>query len=257
MTTLRLNLLELYHTAGAGHIACSLSCIDLLYHLFQRKREADRIILSKGHAAAALYVCLQHFGQLSKEQLNTFYHDGTRLSAHPSPGLHPWAPLATGSLGHGLPVGCGMALAMKKLHNNGRVYVLMSDGETNEGTTWEAAHFARQHQLGNLVVVVDKNRIQGFGKTAEVLGDTTTEAQWKSLGWHVLHTDGHDSESIEKTISLAETAGESTPCVILADTVKGKGVSFMENTIDWHYWPMSPAQYEQAVNELRQGGGYE
>jgi len=257
MIALRLKLLELYHAAGAGHIACSLSCIDLLYQLFQRKRDTDRIILSKGHAAAALYVCLHHFGQLSDDELNTFYHEGTRLSAHPSPGLHPWAPLATGSLGHGLPVGCGMALAMKKQHREGRVYVLMSDGETNEGTTWEAAHFARQHQLGNLVVVVDKNRIQGFGKTTEVLGDTTTEAQWKSLGWRVLHTDGHEAESIEKTLSLTDERGETTPCVILAETVKGKGVRFMENTVDWHYWPMNQEQYRQAVNELREECGHE
>jgi transketolase len=248
---LRLRILELYHSAGAGHIACSLSCIDLLYAVFSAIQQNDRILLSKGHAAVALYACLEYFGELKTEQLDTFYKDGTNLSAHPSPWLSESAPFATGSLGHGFPVAAGIALAKKRSIPTARVFVLMSDGETNEGTTWEAAHFARTHKLSNLIVLIDKNGIQGFDRSEKVLGDTSAKDQWESLGFNVMETDGHCPTQLSQTLELAKKMENDRPTVILARTVKGKGVSFMENTVDWHYWPMNEDQYRCAVSEIK------
>lgn len=247
---LRLRILELYHSAGAGHIACSLSCIDLLFAVFSAKQANDRILLSKGHAAVALYACLEHFGELKAEHLDTFYKDGTVLCAHPTPYLSESAPFATGSLGHGFPVAVGIALAKKLNKSAAKVFVLMSDGETNEGTTWEAAHFARSHKLNNLILLIDKNGIQGFDRSEKVLGDTSTKSQWESLGFNVLETDGHCHKQIVQTLGKATKFENDKPTVILAHTIKGKGVSFMENTVDWHYWPMNEEQYHCAVSEI-------
>ena len=245
---LRLKILSLYNQAHAGHIGCSLSCIDLMIAtLVLRKRPQDTFLLSKGHAAASLYACLNHLGEISDEVLATYYHNGTTLPAHPAPNQHRGIPFATGSLGHGLPIGTGIAQANKMLGEDGRVYVLMSDGETNEGTTWEAAHFAIQHQLDNLVVLIDKNGLQGFGNTADVLGDTADVRKWEAIGFDVIEVDGHDVEAVLTTIDqLNDSSLTSRPKVIIAHTVKGKGVSYMENRIEWHYLPMTPAQYEQA-----------
>lgn len=248
--SLRLKILELSYKAHSGHIGCSLSCIDLLHQIFKRKTPADNIILSKGHAATALYACLHHFGELTEDDLATFYQEGTRLSAHPSPFLTDSAPYATGSLGHGLPVACGIALAKKLNHESGNVFVLMSDGETNEGTTWEAAHFARQHKLLNLIIVIDKNGLQGFGESSDVLGDTCSNELWSSMGFSVIEINGHNEAEIETTLENACNNTTEKPVIIIANTVKGKGVSYMENKLEWHYWPMNEEQYHLAVNEL-------
>jgi transketolase len=247
----RTTLLGMHYAAHAGHIACSLSCIDMLIAVFLiQKKEEDSVILSKGHAASALYACLNYKGEISNEQLTTFYQNGTRLPAHPAPNTFKSIPFATGSLGHGFPLGAGIAKANKLLGNTNTVYVIMSDGETNEGTTWEAGHFSRQHQLDNLIVLVDKNNLQGFGKTQEVLGDTSTPQQWKSLGFEVIELDGHHIPNMVGAMQEFKKSPNQKPKVIIADTIKGKGVTFMENKLDWHYLPMSEDQYAMALKEI-------
>ena len=249
---LRLRLLHMYSSANAGHIGCSLSCIDLLIAvLFFTKKTEDTLILSKGHAAAALYACLYGLGEISDETLASFYQEGTTLPAHPAPGKFKGIPFATGSLGHGFPIGCGVAHASKLQGGQERTFVLMSDGETNEGTTWEAAHFALQHRLDNLVVIVDKNGLQGFGQTAEVLGDTASKRTWEAIGFEVWEVDGHNILKLVELLSKGTTSPNGMPKLVIANTVKGKGISYMENKLEWHYLPMNGSQYEQAVSEIR------
>jgi transketolase len=250
---LRLRVLGLYNQAHAGHIGCALSCIDLMIAtLVLRKRPQDTFLLSKGHAAAALYTCLNYLGDISDDELATYYQNGTTLPAHPAPNQHKGIPFATGSLGHGLPIGVGIAHASKLLGDDSRVYVLMSDGETNEGTTWEAAHFALQHGLDNLVVIVDKNGLQGFGNTADVFGDTADARKWEAIGFETVEVDGHDIDAISARLDTLQSAsgGVGKPKMVIAHTVKGKGVSYMENRLEWHYLPMTPAQYEQACADV-------
>ncbi|MBD2704585.1 transketolase [Spirosoma sp. BT702] len=250
---LRLKILSLYHQAHAGHIGCSLSCVDLMIAtLLLRKRDQDTFLLSKGHAAASLYACLNHLGDISDAELATYYHNGTTLPAHPAPNQHKGIPFATGSLGHGLPIGTGIAQASKMLGDGGRVFVLMSDGETNEGTTWEAAHFAMQHQLDNLIILVDKNGLQGFDKTANVLGDTADVRTWKAIGFETVEADGHNVDEILATVDQLTASSNGKPKVLIANTVKGKGVSYMENKLEWHYLPMTEAQYEQACADVNE-----
>lgn len=253
---LRLRILSLYNQAHAGHIGCSLSCIDLMIAtLVLRKRPQDTFLLSKGHAAAALYACLNHLGDISDEELTTFYQNGTTLPAHPAPNKHRGIPFATGSLGHGLPIGAGIAHAGKLLGDDSFVYVLMSDGETNEGTTWEAAHFACHQKLDNLVVLVDKNGLQGFGNTADVFGDTAAVRTWEAIGFETVEVDGHDVGTLTTTLDTLQSgaAGAGKPKMVIAHTVKGKGVSYMENRMEWHYLPMTPTQYEQACDDVTAG----
>ncbi|HEY6161990.1 MAG TPA: 1-deoxy-D-xylulose-5-phosphate synthase N-terminal domain-containing protein [Bacteroidia bacterium] len=248
---LRLRLLELYKMANAGHIGCSLSCIDILIAtLLHTKKENDELILSKGHAAAALYVCLNHMGEISDAELKTFYKDGTTLPAHAAPGTFRNIPFATGSLGHGLPIACGIAKANTLDRNEDFVYVLMSDGETNEGTTWEAAHFAVQHQLDRVITIIDKNGLQGFGNTNDVLGDTASAEKMRALGFEVKETDGHDVNALIKTIEELKAYRNGKPKMIVAHTVKGKGVSWMENKMEWHYLPLNDELYAKAVKEI-------
>lgn len=241
-------LLNLYKQANCGHIACSLSCIDLIYTILNQKKTEESFILSKGHAAGALYTVLNILGEISDEELNTFYKNGTKLSAHPSANSFPNIPFALGSLGHGFPISCGIALSNKLLGKDVKTYVLMSDGETNEGTTWEAAHFAVSNSLSNLVVIIDKNRLQGFGKTENVLGDTAEISKWESIGFDVKEINGHNLEEISSVIDTLNI--NSKPKLIIANTIKGKDVSFMENKLEWHYLPMNEEQYEVALNDI-------
>lgn len=248
---LRLKILGLYHQANAGHIGCSLSCIDLMIAiLFLNKSEEDTFILSKGHAAAGLYACLNVLGEISDEELSTFYQDGTTLPAHPAPGQYKGIPFATGSLGHGLPIATGIAHAAKVSDEESYAFALLSDGETNEGTTWEAAHYAIANQLDNLFMFVDKNGIQGFGFTDKVLGETAAPEKWRAIGFETVEVDGHDIYAIHQVIQELKTHKNGLPKAIIANTVKGKGVSYMENKMEWHYLPMSEEQYRQASLEV-------
>ncbi|WP_254411247.1 transketolase [Dyadobacter diqingensis] len=248
---LRLKILGLYNKANAGHIGCSLSCIDLMIAiLFLNKSEEDTFILSKGHAAAALYACLNVLGEISDEDLATYYLDGTTLPAHPAPGQYKGIPFATGSLGHGLPIATGIAHAAKISDEESYSFALLSDGETNEGTTWEAAHYAIQNQLDNLFMFIDKNGLQGFGATDQVLGETASPEKWRAIGFETVEIDGHDILTIHQTITELKTHKNGLPKAIIAHTVKGKGVSYMENKLEWHYLPMNADLYQQATQEV-------
>ena len=250
---LRLKILGLYHKANAGHIGCSLSCIDLMVAvLFLNKSPEDTFILSKGHAAAALYACLNVLGEISDEELDTFYMDGTSLPAHPAPRQYKGIPFATGSLGHGLPIATGIAHAAKISDEESFSFALLSDGETNEGTTWEAAHYAIQNQLDNLFMIVDKNGLQGFDSTDKVLGETASVEKWKAIGFETIEVDGHDIVSLYQTIKELKSHKNGLPKAIIAQTVKGKGVSYMENKLEWHYLPMNADQYQQATLEIKE-----
>jgi transketolase len=249
---LRLKILEMYFNANAGHIGCSLSCIDLMIgSLISHKKENEVFLLSKGHAAASLYACLHELGEISDEVLATYYKNGTTLPAHPAPNKIKGIPFATGSLGHGLPIAIGIAQANKILENEEYTYVLMSDGETNEGTTWEGGHYAVAKGLDNLIVIIDKNGLQGFGNTDDILGVSADKNKWEAMGFEVGEVDGHNVSEIHNQIDLFKARKNGIPKLLIANTVKGKGVSYMENKMEWHYLPMKAEQYEMAINDVK------
>jgi transketolase len=246
---IRRKFLRMHYEAHAGHLGGGLSAIDILTYLHAVwLRPIDQFILSKGHAASSLYATLHHFGKLSDAELASYYEDGTLLPAHPAPRGVAAIPAATGSLGHGLPIAAGMAHSYRHLRQtDARVACLLSDGECNEGSTWEGALFAAHHRLENLSVLVDADGIQGFGRTEDVLGLEPFAMKWQAFGFDVRECDGHDFGELHAALSAPSTG---RPRCVVARTVKGKGVSFMENTVDWHYWPMSEAQYGEACAEL-------
>jgi transketolase len=248
---LRTRILKMHFVANSGHIGCSLSCVDLLLAILKDINEEDSFILSKGHAASALYAVLNELGKIPDEDLETFYKDATKLSAHPAPLKYPSITFATGSLGHGLPLAVGVAKAMKIKKQEGFSYVLMSDGETNEGTSWEAAHFAVTNKLDNLVVFIDKNGLQGFAKTQDVLGDTASGNLWQMAGFDVMEVDGHNIEQVLRTKEQLIAGRNRKPKLIIANTVKGKGVNFMEGRLEWHYHPMNEKQFEDAITQIK------
>ncbi|MFA7658233.1 MAG: transketolase [Candidatus Gastranaerophilaceae bacterium] len=246
----KLMALELCEKTHAGHIGSMLSCVDLMvYTFFQQMKDKDFFILSKGHAACGLYCILNLKGLISKQKLKSFYKDGTNLPAHPPACGIDGIPFATGSLGHGLSLACGLALGAKLKKSNQQIYCLLSDGECNEGSTWEAINFAAQNKLDNLTVFLDKNNLQAFGTTKEVMNMDNMKERWQSFYWDVKECDGHDFNSIHKAVSSFDKKSIRPKCVI-ANTIKGKGVSFMENKIEWHYFSMNEEQYNIAVREI-------
>jgi transketolase len=246
---IRRQFLQMHFEAHAGHLGTGLSDIDILVYLHKVwMNEGDQFILSKGHGASSLYATLHHFGRLSAEQLRTYYKDGTLLPAHPAPRAIDAIPAATGSLGHGLPMAAGMAYAYKYLHRTEqRVACLVSDGECNTGSLWEAALFAAHHRLDNLVVVVDANGLQGFGRTKDVLDTEPLVEKWRAFRFRSEEVDGHDFASLHDALARAP---DGRPSCIVARTVKGKGVALMEDKLEWHYLPMSEAQYVRALEDL-------
>jgi len=248
---LRTKILELHYKANSGHIGCSLSCIDIMISILKYRQPGDSFILSKGHAASALYTILNEIGEIPDDMLDTFYKNGTTLPAHPAAQKYKAIPFATGSLGHGLPLAGGIAKAKKLKKDGGTSYVLMSDGETNEGTTWEAANFAVSNKLDNLVVFVDKNGLQGFGNTADILGDTASAKVWSAMGFEVVETDGHDINAILEVKEVLLKNKNGKPKLIIAKTVKGKGIPYMENKMEWHYLPMDEKLYNEAVARIK------
>jgi transketolase len=247
---LRARILKLHQAAGSGHIGCSLSCIDIMLSIFSNKSEQDTFILSKGHAATALYTILNYKGYIPDADLEMFYRNGTTLPAHPAPLKYAAIPFATGSLGHGLPLATGIAKAAKLKGNGQYSYVLMSDGETNEGTSWEAAHFARAHKLDNLVVYIDRNGLQGFGNTIDILGDTSRINLWRNMGFEAIEVDGHNVPALMQATEALKANRNGQPKLIIAHTVKGSGISPMENKMEWHYLPMTAEIYQAAQQEL-------
>jgi transketolase len=197
-----------------------------------------------------MYVCLSHTGEITDEVLSTFYKNGTVLSAHPAPNKFKSIPFAAGSLGHGFPIGNGIAKAKKLKCEKSYVFVLMSDGETNEGTTWEAAHFAVLHKLNNLIVVIDKNGLQGFGRTKEILGDTASLQKWLAMGFEAVEINGHNIAQIHEAINKLKRSDSDSPKLIIANTVKGKGVKYMEDRMEWHYLPMTEDLYKEAIRDI-------
>jgi len=210
--------------------------------------DRDRLIVSKGHAAAAVWAVLAERGFFPMGWLDSFYQDGSHLAGHVTSGV-PGIEVSAGSLGHGLSVGCGMALAGRRSHTRYRVFVLLGDGECDEGSVWEAAMFAPHHKLDNLVAIVDYNKIQSFGTVEEVLNLEPLAGKWESFGWAVREIDGHDVNQIESVLASVPFE-EGRPSCIIADTIKGKGVSFMENLLAYHYKPPDDRQLRQALSEL-------
>ena len=245
--TARKRLLQMHFESRAGHIGGNLSAIDLLIVLHHCVLEKDDVfILSKGHAAGALYVTLWSIGRLSDDDLRQFHKDRTKLAGHPAPNWIPQIPFATGSLGHGLPLAVGIALGKALQNQPGRVFCLTSDGEMQEGSTWEAIVFAAHHRIAPLAILIDANGLQGFGATREVTGLQLTPAKFCEFGLPAMEIDGHDPDAIAKACEVR--AGGAR--VVIARTCKGSGVSFMENRMEWHYLPMTESQYRQALAEV-------
>ncbi|MBF0131587.1 MAG: transketolase [Magnetococcales bacterium] len=233
-----------------GHIGGNLSALDAmlyLHHYVMGKN--DLFLLSKGHSAGALYVTLWTLGLLSESDLETFHQDGTRLAGHPIPNWGPGILMGTGSLGHGVSLAAGMALAKRFQKQPGRVYCLTSDGEWQEGSTWEGVIFSRHQRLNNLTLLVDVNGLQGFGSTHEVASMNDLAPRLTGFGLHVVEADGHDPESIRCAVNQQEAATQG-PFVILLKTVKGKGIEGMENRMESHYLPLDRPRYDQAIQAL-------
>jgi transketolase len=256
---IRARALKMVHKANASHIGTCLSMADLLAVLYGKILrvdpawpdwvERDRFVLSKGHGAAIYYAVLVERGFFPEEWLNSYCQNGSTLAGHVTSHGVPGVEVSTGSLGHGLPIGCGMALAGKREKKLYRVFVLLSDGELDEGSNWEAILFAPQHRLDNLVAIVDYNKIQGFGSVSAVMELDPLADKWRAFGWSVREIDGHDHAQIETALSSVPFES-GKPSVIIAHTIKGKGVSFMENQLEWHYRSPNSEQLTQALSEL-------
>jgi transketolase len=243
--TARRRLLGMHFERRIGHLGGNLSALDAMLALHHCVMdETDHFILSKGHAAGALYITLWSLGLLSESDLASFHADGTLLAGHPVPGWNDRIPVATGSLGHGFPVALGMALARHLNGQPGHTYCLTSDGEWQEGVMWEALIFLAHRQLPNITVLIDLNGLQGFGSTREVASMQDLGTRLQGFGLPVVHVDGHDHEAIV-------AAARARPgALIVLHTIKGKGVSFMENRMEWHYLPLTREQYDAALGEL-------
>jgi transketolase len=256
---IRLDAVVMTNRGNSSHIASVLSIADILAVLYAgglkvdpanpRWSERDRFILSKGHAGAGVYAALAETGFFSVEKLLTHYQNGSTLSGHVSHKGNPGVEFSTGSLGHGLSVATGMALALKREKVDSRVFCLMSDGECDEGSIWEAAMFASHHKISNLVAIIDYNKIQSLDSVSNTLGLEPFTDKWKSFGWRVTEVDGHDhvqlGQAVMKPFNL-----HTSPLIIIAHTTKGKGVTFMENSVLWHYRSPQNAEYENAIREL-------
>lgn len=258
---IRLHAVNMTSQGGSSHIGAILSMADIVAVLYgdvlnvdakaPRRPDRDRFILSKGHAGAGVYAALAESGFFPLEKLKSHYQDGSDLSGHVSHKGIPGVELSTGSLGHGLPVGAGMAYAAKIKSASHRVFVLLSDGECDEGSNWEAILFAAHHKLDNLVVIVDYNKIQSLAPVAETLGLEPFTDKWRSFGWSVVEVDGHNHNQLRNSLSRPPAETNKPTCVI-AHTTKGKGVSFMENTILWHYRTAQGEELAAALRELEE-----
>ncbi|AGI47207.1 Transketolase, N-terminal subunit [Thermoplasmatales archaeon BRNA1] len=258
---LRLDVVEMTTEAGSGHPGGSLSSADLLAALYFRimnvdpadpyKEDRDRFILSKGHAAPILYAALAERGYFPVEELKTLRKIGSRLQGHPAYRDVPGVEVTTGSLGQGLSMACGIAMAGRMDGKDYRVYCLLGDGELQEGQNWEAAMFAHQYNLSNITAFVDRNKLQICGNTEEVMALDPLMEKWRYFGWNVIVIDGHN---IRQIIDACDKAARSkkNPSMIILNTVKGKGVSFMENNAGFHGKSCSPEEHEKAVSELRE-----
>lgn len=255
---IRHHVLDMTSRGKSSHVGSALSMVDVLSVLYgrlmqfdalnPRAADRDRFILSKGHAGAGVYATLAECGFFPVAMLADHYKNGSIFSGHVSHKGVPGVELSTGSLGHGLGVGTGMALAAKRRRKAHRVYVVLSDGECDEGSNWEAILFAAHHKLTNLTVAVDYNKIQSLAPVAETLALEPFADKWRAFGWHVEEADGHDHADLERAFLAANAA--SSPGVVICHTVKGKGISFMENSVLWHYRNAQGEEYAAAKAEL-------
>jgi len=254
----RRSIVSMVHRANSSHVGSSLSVVDVLSVLYGSVArvsptnlddpDRDLVIVSKGHAAAATYAVLAEVGILPSEWLETYSADGAVLGGHVTSHGVPGVELSTGSLGHGLPFGLGAAIAAARTGSPRRSFVVMSDGECDEGTTWESALVGAHHNLDNLVVVIDRNGIQSLGSTEDTVQLEPFADKWRSFRWDVHEVDGHDHEALREALEAPATGA---PRVVIATTVKGKGVSYMENTVLWHYRSPNVEQLEAALEELK------
>lgn len=244
--TAKIKLLEIVHKAEASHVGSSLSSIEIFLTCLNHSQSDNRIIISKGHAAAGFYAALNVFGILSDENLDTYGTDGSRLFGHITQDVELGITFSTGSLGHGIPYGVGCALGKKRSGKVGQVFVVASDGEMDEGTTWESALLANHHELDNLCVIVDRNGLQSIGHTEDTLRLEPLRDKWVAFGWEVIEVNGHDTKELEDAFCRKTFF----PKLIIAKTTKGHGISFMENDNLWHYRAPDYEQLKIALSEL-------
>ena len=257
---IRLGVIEATHAAGSGHPGGSLSIADILAYLYfeemnvnvenSKDENRDRFVLSKGHTAPALYSALALKGFFPYEELLTLRKNDSRLQGHPDMKGIPGVDMTTGSLGLGISAACGMALAGKLDNKDYRVYTILGDGESEEGQVWEASMFANHYKLDNLCVIIDSNGLQIDGPVAEIIGPAPFEPKLEAFGYNVITIDGHDLDQIEAAFRAAREC-KGRPTAIVANTVKGKGVSFMENKVNWHGAAPKDADYAVAVEEIK------
>jgi transketolase len=255
---IRLNALKMVYQAKASHIGGALSMADLLAVLYSSElkydaknpdwEKRDRFILSKGHSCVSYYAVLALCGFFPFDELNEYGKDGSRLLSHTTHHI-PGIEVSSGSLGHGLPIACGMALAAKRKKESFRTYVLVGDGEMDEGSNWESLLFAAHFKLDNLCLIIDYNKIQSLGMTNNVLQLEPLKAKLEAFNWNVVQIDGHNHAVIMDAFKSVRSE-KGKPSVIIADTIKGKGVSFMENMLLWHYKSPNEEQYNQAIKEI-------
>jgi len=256
---LRRRILELVYRTGSPHIGSSFSCVDILIALYWQmmsispedpsNANRDRFILSKGHGCPALYAVLAEKGFLSGTDLHGFAKDGGTFEQHPRRDIQKGIEVSSGSLGHGLSIGIGMALAARSDSRNFITYVLLGDGELNEGSVWEAAMFAAQHSLDNLVAIVDYNKMQALGFSKDIIDLNPLCEKWSSFGWCCKEVDGHNVVDLQRTLREVPFL-KGKPSIVVAHTMKGKGVSFMENSLLWHYRCPDDEEYAMAIKEL-------
>jgi transketolase len=243
----RKRLLQMHFESGVGHIGGNLSCLDaMMLTLHEYVGSKDRFILSKGHSAGALYIALWSLDRISDAELMTFHKDDTLLAGHPPASGIKDILFATGSLGHGLSLAAGTALGLKLQEKDGNVYCLTSDGEWQEGSTWEAMIFAAHRRLNNLTILVDHNNLQGFGRTDDIASMTPLAEKIAGFDLDIQSVNGHDLSAIR---TILNTPSDRCRVVIL-ETIKGHGVSFMEDRMEWHYLPLKKEQYLQAIEEM-------
>lgn len=258
---IRLHALEMTHLGGSSHIGSILSIADILAVLYEdilvfnskipKLPERDRFILSKGHSGAGVYAVLAEKNFFPVSELKNHYSDGSKFSGHVSHKGVPGVEFSTGSLGHGLSISCGLSLSAKLNNQKHRVFCLISDGECDEGSNWEAILFSSHHNLDNLFAIVDYNKLQSIFSPEETLNLEPFKSKWESFGWNVLEVDGHDHDKLRESFNFAPK--NNKPVCIICHTVKGKGVSFMENNNLWHYRSPQGKEYFDAKKELEEG----
>ena len=259
LKSLRREIFVLGYKGGMAHLASCFSCIEILYTLYVkhilnyskdncRDENRDRLILSKGHAGLALFTVLEKVGLISSEELSSYLQPGSHIGGEPCMRDSAVIEATTGSLGHGLSMGVGMAMALKADQKTAKVYVILGDGELEEGTVWEAAMTACAYKLNNLIAILDCNKIQKMDKTKKIIGIDNWKEKWEAFGWDVLEADGHDIDILEQTFKKENNTDK--PRIIIANTIKGKGISIMENKPNWHFKLPNEKELKVFIDEL-------